>query len=194
MGQVHALALQDSPAGHAVLHAPQFVTLVVGSTQLWPHWVSAPQPAAEHAPCAQTWPEGHAVPQAPQFCASDFVSTQLAPHIERPDMHWQLLAPHVSPVVQALLHAPQLALLLVRSTQAVPHMACPAGQPALAPPAPLPAEPRGWPPLVVLVAPQLAEIAAAVNISSSSARRRVNFQGCSAVEPTDAGVRHGCRL
>ena len=63
------------------------------------------------------------MPQPPQFCASDFVSTQLAPHMESPDMHWQALAPQVSPVVQALLHAPQFALLLVRSTQTEPHMA-----------------------------------------------------------------------
>jgi hypothetical protein len=53
-----------------LLHVPQFCTLLVGSTQFWPHCRSVPQ-LVEHVPCAQTWLAVQTVPHVPQFIASD---------------------------------------------------------------------------------------------------------------------------
>jgi hypothetical protein len=57
------------------------------SAQLAPHWVKAPQPDEEHAPCAQTCPVGHALPQVPQLAPSIFVSTHPVVHGVKPAAH-----------------------------------------------------------------------------------------------------------
>jgi hypothetical protein len=69
--------LQTCPAAQAVPAvplswpqlpaAPQFVRLVMGSMQLWPHWTIPGGHAIWHTPRAQTLPAVQALPQVPQF-------------------------------------------------------------------------------------------------------------------------------
>jgi hypothetical protein len=90
--QVHAPPLQDWPAAQTVPHAPQWVTLVCGSTQSLPQSVSAAAHVLAQAPCEQTCPLGQVLPHAPQLVAFEAVLTQLPLQAMRPPKHWQLPA------------------------------------------------------------------------------------------------------
>jgi hypothetical protein len=69
-----------------VPQAPQFVPLVVRSTQV-PAQSVRPVGQPEHWPATHAAPPVQAVPQAPQFCESVCRFTQLRPHITVPVAH-----------------------------------------------------------------------------------------------------------
>jgi hypothetical protein len=102
--------------GHVVPQAPQFVMLVVRSTQAPLQDVS---PVAQ--PVVQTLfthssPMVQRLPQPPQLRGSLVGSTHVPPHIVVPVLHAQALAAQVAPVGHAVPQAPQSSGSLVRST------------------------------------------------------------------------------
>src|SRR5438105_11549961 len=79
----------------------------------------------------------HTCPQAPQFFTSESVGMQAPLHLLKPGEHWtsqlleiQTAAPSAG-TGQASSHPPQLAVLVVVSTQALPQAISPAVQDAL---------------------------------------------------------------
>ena len=104
-----------------MLHAPQWLTSSMRSTQLGPHWVNGVHPLFVHWPAEHTCPAGHALPQLPQLPPSDWMSTQLPAQFVRPVRHVHVPRLQVSPVSQAVPQAPQFVGLLVVSTQPLPH-------------------------------------------------------------------------
>ena len=73
-------------APQTVPQPPQFVLLVVGSTQLDPHSVKpVPSQLELQVPLLQTWPNGQLFEQLPQCVASD--ATQEPLQSNNPDWH-----------------------------------------------------------------------------------------------------------
>ena len=74
-------------------HEPQWLALLLVSTQAWPHWVSQGWQVSVQLPPEQTWPPWHVTPHAPQLAASLCTSTHAPPHSVRPAKHWQVPPP-----------------------------------------------------------------------------------------------------
>jgi hypothetical protein len=125
--------------------APQCCTLVVVSTQLWPHCTRLPHDVA-HVPAAHTSPAPHATPQPPQLAASDITSTQLDAHGDRPLTQLHRAAEQKAPVVQLVPQAPQFPVLVARSTHTPPQLVPPSGQSQLPPVHVMPGAQRCWQP------------------------------------------------
>ena len=70
------------------------------------------------------------MPQAPQCAGLVNVSTHCPSQTVSPAPHAHPPLVQLSPAAQALPQLPQLALLLLRSTQLVPHATSPAAHPA----------------------------------------------------------------
>jgi hypothetical protein len=76
---MHAPAVHVAVAGHVLPHAPQFVALVVVSTQRPPQSMR-PAGHAEQTPAVQVPVAAHMLPHAPQLLMSVCVLTQAPPH------------------------------------------------------------------------------------------------------------------
>ncbi len=104
-----------------MLQLPQYSSSLVTSTQLAPHWVSAPQPAEEHWPAEQTWVPVHTLAQTPQFAELDLVSTHPLGHGVKPAAHAHAPDWQVCPTGHALLQVPQFCESVCRLAHPTPH-------------------------------------------------------------------------
>jgi hypothetical protein len=119
---------------HGRLHPPQFVLLVLVSTQVEPHSIS--EPLHTHALFEQVAPAGHALPHDPQFALSVVTFAHLPPEhwvSPEPQLEAQLPLLHTCVPVHVLPHVPQL--LTSEGTHAplqlswpLPHTHAPAWQ------------------------------------------------------------------
>lgn len=123
--QAHDPFSHRRPPGHALLHTPQWITLLARSTQLCPHCDKlASQPAAQ-ALSEHTCVAAHAVPQTPQCAGSEPTSVQTPLQLVRPVWQLQLPPTQLVPAGHALSQAPQWAALSVSVTHAPAHRAWP---------------------------------------------------------------------
>jgi hypothetical protein len=77
--------------GHFLPHLPQFLALLLVSTQAPPHCERPALQVTWQCPSLQVWLPPLTAPQAlphwPQFCGSALGSTQASPHFKRPPVH-----------------------------------------------------------------------------------------------------------
>jgi hypothetical protein len=126
----HAPPTQLPPVEHWALHAPQFSSSVVVSTQAlvqlaWPGAHNPVQTPLEHTGVAA----GQMLPQAPQLRGSLCVAVH-APPLQRIPRFGQAHEPAVQvvPPVQRVPQVPQLELSVCSSAHVAPQAASPAGQ------------------------------------------------------------------
>lgn len=142
-----ALALQAAVAlagvGQTLSQPPQcavsFAVLMQDITSDATQMVPGAGQSIWQCPATQSWVAGHALPHAPQLAGSVMTSGHVVaapvPHAVRPALHMTAHPPalHVGapPVgaVQTVPHAPQLAMVEVRSTHAPPQRVSPVGHP-----------------------------------------------------------------
>ena len=97
---------------------PQFVVLVLVSTQAVPQSVSLLGHVVVHVPFEQACPVPHALPQLPQSALVEVVSTHLPLQFVRLPEHvmaWQAPIPHATPAAHDLPQPPQFAVFEVVS-------------------------------------------------------------------------------
>ena len=110
----------------AVPQPPQFVPLVVVSTQLDPHSVRAVSQLEVQLPLLQTWPDWQAVEQLPQCVASEGTHEPLQDI--SPDSHWHAPFWQTCPAEQGMPQPPQFVGSDEVSMQSVPQTVCVPGQ------------------------------------------------------------------
>src|SRR5262249_27601448 len=128
---MHWPAMQASAPVHAMPHMPQFIALLIGSIQLWPHLIRAAPHSFAHCPAEHTsCMASHALPHAPQLLGSLIISTQLSPHWGEPPLHERTQLPLLqdSPDLHTLPHAPQLLGSSAVTVQVLPQSTVPLPQ------------------------------------------------------------------
>jgi hypothetical protein len=108
--QAHSPPSHDCPAAQAWSHTPQWVTLVLASTQLAPHCSNAASQLLLHIPSEQTCPSGHALPQVPQLAPSSKRFVQPLGQESSPAWHVQVPATQLEPVPHELPQLPQFSM------------------------------------------------------------------------------------
>lgn len=97
---------QTYPVGQVFPQLPQFVTLVLTSTQV-PLQSKNPFGHVLQTPPTQTLPGGQVCPQVPQLLASVFKFTQLPAQFTKPGGQLQTPPIHILPGGHVLLQLPQ---------------------------------------------------------------------------------------
>jgi hypothetical protein len=122
----HLPLAQCCVAAQAVPQPPQFVPLVVVSTQLDPQSVRLVSQLEVQLPLLQTWPDWQVVAQLPQWVASDGTHEPLQDI--SPDWHWHAPFWQTCPDEQGMPQPPQFVGSDEVSMQSVPQVISVPGQ------------------------------------------------------------------
>jgi hypothetical protein len=123
----HAPSTQAAPAGHARVHAPQWVRSELVSVHWLPQSLRVPEQV--QAPFTHVVPPLQLCPQLPQFDASVRTSTQAAPQ-RVPWVHdaWHDPAEQTVPAAHRFAHDPQRDGFVSRFVHVPAHADCGGGQ------------------------------------------------------------------
>ena len=129
---VQAPFTQTCSAGHTLPGAPQLLLSVESETQAPPSMVKPAGHADRHAALRHACPASQPLVQEPH-CAKELWPTHRSLHSCRsaPQESWQAPPTQLWVGPQTVPHAPQLATLLARMTQAPLQLVCPGGQVAV---------------------------------------------------------------